>query len=115
MGFSIAEYRALRPTLWHLTHRQNLELTRKSRDLKPADLLASANLDAPRRGREIVHGLPVLRDQDLLHEKNIAFELGFSMRDLLRELNRRVFFWPGSVDRPSKSGQGAIHRFSDSD
>lgn len=31
MGFSIAQYADLRPTLWHLTHRNNLDSIRTSR------------------------------------------------------------------------------------
>jgi hypothetical protein len=39
VAFSIAQYAALRPTLWHLTHRQNLAFIKKSRLLMPADRL----------------------------------------------------------------------------
>ncbi len=115
MGFSIRQYADLRPTLWHLTHRQNLGLIRKSRVLMSAELLTSTPLAGPRRGRQIILGVPVLRDQDLLHEDNIAFESGFLMPDLLRELRRRVFFWSGWRDRPVRSGRGAIDRYSGSD
>ena len=69
MGFSIAQYAELRPTLWHLTHSQNLDRIRKSGVLMPAEHLASTTLDGPRRGRQISPGIPVLRDQGLLHEK----------------------------------------------
>lgn len=81
--------------LWHLTHRQNLDLIRTSRILLPAEQLTTVPLKGVRRGRQIHPGAPVLRDQDLLHEKCIELSDGFSFADLLGDLNRRVFFWPG--------------------
>jgi hypothetical protein len=80
-----------------------------------AERLEHAVPTSPRRDRQITHGKPVLRDQKLLHEKCIEFESGFSMDDLLRELARRVFFWPGWADRPVKSGQNAINIYAISD
>src|SRR5258708_27195330 len=93
MGFSIAQYAALRPILWHLTHNQNLELIRKIGLLMPATRLTSVSLDGPRRGRQITPGIPVLRDQELLNEQCIEFESGYTMANLLSDLNKRVFFW----------------------
>jgi hypothetical protein len=114
VGFSVGQYTDLRPTLWHLTHRQNLNLIAKERVLKPAALLTSANLDRPRRARSIIPGMPVLRDQKPLCEKCIALQGGLSFADWLREMNRRVFFWPGRPDRPA-AGLGAIKLYSNSD
>jgi hypothetical protein len=101
--------------LWHLTHSQNLDLIRKSRVLMPAEHLTSMALDGPRYGRQISPGIPVLRDQELLHEKCIAFESGFSMADMLRDQHKRVFFWSGWPNRPIKPGRHAIDRYSGSD
>jgi hypothetical protein len=115
VAFSIAQYAALRPTLWHLTHSNNLDLIRKSRVLMSAELLAHAAPASPRRDRQITPGKPVLRDQKLLHEKCTAFEKGFSMDGLLKELGRRVFFWSGWADRPIKPGRDAISTYAASD
>jgi hypothetical protein len=115
MGFSIAQYAALRPTLWHLTHSQNLELIRKTGLLMPAKRLTSAAADGPRRGRQITPGIPVLRDQELLHEKCVEFELGYSMADLLSDLHKRVFFWSGWANRPIKPGRDAVNLYRESD
>ena len=115
MGFSIAQYGALRPTIWHLTHSQNLELIRKSGLLMPAKRLASACLDSPRPGRQVTPGIPVLRDQELLHKKCIEFETGYSMEDFLADLHNRVFFWSGWPNRPVRPGRDAIRRYSESD
>jgi hypothetical protein len=114
MGFSIHRYAELRPTLWHLTHRQNLDLVRKSRLLEPAELLTTTS-DDPRHGQQVISGKPVLRDQDVLHEKSIAFQLGFVMADFLRELNRRVFFWSGWLDRPIRPGRKAAEHYHHTD
>ena len=115
MAFSIAQYAALRPTLWHLTHSNNLDSIRKSRVLQPADCLVSAAQNGIRCNRQVTPGNPVLRDQKLLHEKCIAFESGLSMDDFLKELARRVFFWSGCPDRPIKPGRHAINTYAASD
>jgi hypothetical protein len=115
VAFSIAQYAALRPTLWHLTHRENLDLIRESRTLMPADHLTATPLDDIRVSRQIDPGTPVLRDQELLHEKCVAFQAGYFLADWLSELNRRVFFWSGWPDRPIKPGRHAINRYSSSD
>jgi hypothetical protein len=115
VAFSIAQYAALRPTLWHLTHSNNLDSIRESRALMPAELLVHAVQASPRRDRQITPGRPVLRDQKLLHEKCIAFEKGFAMDGLLKELARRMFFWSGWADRPIKPGRDAINTYAASD
>jgi hypothetical protein len=109
VAFSIAQYAALRPTLWHLTHRQNLDLIKKSRFLMPACGLYRAPLDAIRRRRQIGSGLPVLRDQDLLHEECIQLQAGFSFADWVKELNRRVLFWSGWPDRPVRQSAQSVN------
>jgi hypothetical protein len=76
VAFSIEQYARLRPTLWHLTHRENVDLIRASRILLPAGRLTSVLPESVRRGRQIHSGTPVLRDQDLLHEKCIEFPHG---------------------------------------
>lgn len=115
MAFSIAQYAALRPTLWHLTHRQNLAFIEKSRLLMPADRLAATPLESLRRVRHLEPGVPVLRDQELLQEKCIQLQAGFSFTDWLKELNRRVFFWSGWPDRPIKAARDARDRYHHSD
>lgn len=115
MGFSLASYAAIRPSLWHLTNRANLHSIRESRMLMPAEQLGFATGIHPRRGLPTNNSGPVLRDQDLLHASCIAFESGFSMTDLLKELNKRVFFWSGWPNRPIKAGRHAMRRYADSD
>lgn len=115
MAFSIEEYAGLRPTLWHLTHHENVRLIRESRLLKPAEHLMSVISDVPRPNRQLHPGFPVLRDQKPLHEKCIAFEANFLMADFVRELNRRVFFWSGRPNGPVRAGRRAIDHYGTSD
>jgi hypothetical protein len=98
-----------------VTHRANLDLIRTSRALRPAEQLTTVPIEDIRRDRQIRSGLPVLRDQNLLHEKCIEFPPGFSFADLLNDLNRRVFFWSGWPDRPIKPGRHAINHYRASD
>jgi len=115
VGFSIEEYAALRPTLWHLTHVDNLRSIRESRVLRTAEDLTSSVAGLPRQGRELPAGTAVLRDQKLLHEKCIIFEEGFSMAEFLRELNKRVFFWSGRQEGPVRAGKRALDHYRASD
>lgn len=101
--------------LWHLTHRDNVPLIRKSRLLLPAERLTHAVPDSPRRGQQFRQYEAVLRDQDVLHESCVQFEDGWTMKDLLSELHRRVFFWSGYPDRPIRPGRRAVDRYRGSD
>ena len=116
MGFSLEEYAKVRPTLWHFTHEMNLPLIRKTRTLVcAAQLVPNGPADCPRRGRAVRDGVPVLRDQDLLHAGSIAFQSGWTMADVVRDLNGRVFFWSGWTDRPVKPGRRAFIRYRTTD
>ena len=61
-----------------------------------------------------VDGVQVeIRDQCPLKEGHIKFEEGYSFMQLLDELNRRVFLWPGTEDGPIKSGLNHFARYSE--
>ncbi len=81
----------------------------------PAEHLGFVPGANPRRGRPTNKPGPVLRDQNVLHASCIAFESGFSMSDLLKELNKRVFFWSGWPDRPVRAGRHAMRHYADTD
>jgi hypothetical protein len=81
----------------------------------PANSLTAVPKEGPRRTRPVIPGIPVLRDQELLHEKCIQFELGYAMADFLIDLHNRVFFWSGWPDRPIRPGRNAIKSYSESD
>src|SRR5579864_9480287 len=114
MAFSRIQYSDLRPYLWHLTHRQNLELIKQSSRLLSAESLGGGSIE-PRFVRHLSGISPVLREQDLLHKNCVQLEPGCSWSDLLHELNRRGFFWSGWHDRPVRQGRSAIGRYCETD
>lgn len=115
MAFTLEKYASLRPTLWHLTHEDNLPLIRETRHLLPANVLDSDRIGTVRRGRPVIQGKPVLRDQDLLHAACVEFTSGWAMDDFLRDQGSRVFFWSGWANRPILQGRKAASRYADTD
>ena len=115
MAFTTDEYAAARPTLWHLTHQDNLPMIRQTRRMLPAAVLAPTCVGAIRRGRHVVLGTPVLRDQDLLHAACLELTDGWNLEDYLHDLASRVFFWSGWPDRPVEPGRNAARRYAASD
>lgn len=119
MAFVLSEFPALRPYLYHLTARENVPRVRASGRLEPAaDLLRRAgrgHLAGTRRSAHrplpLAEGAATLRGQAPLHAGNIAFEGGWTLRDLVVSLNGRVFFWPGTADRPSAYGRRHYERY----
>ena len=113
-------YQRLRPYLYHLTARSNLEAILESRALLPAkDLLEQARRDdvirARRRGHLTIEcdKRPILiRDQDPLHPGNVKLAVGWTFDDLIEELNRRVFFWAGTAAKPIAAGQRHFSRYA---
>ncbi len=101
-----------RPYLYHLTHNANLPHLRELSLLIPAATLMerAGRLDllrTPRRGpiTIIVGGRQIiLRDQKPLHKGNVKLPRGFSFEDFVEILNKRIFFWPGSMLRPTDYG-----------
>lgn len=76
----------------------------------------AAILRAPRRGSKpiIFKGRTIIIcDQDPLHERNVGLSRGYTFADLLRDLNRRVFFWPGTASGPIDSGIRHFGRYAD--
>jgi hypothetical protein len=58
------------------------------------------SLVASFKGRSVV-----VQDQRPLQRGHVELTGGWKWEDLLRELDRRVFFWPGDADGPSKHGR----------
>lgn len=117
--FALAEFIALRPCLYHVTARSNVEEIGRRRVIDSVAAIAEAAgvehlIRKPRRqshtvtldGRSVV-----VRDQKPLHEGNIAFEGGWTMADLLEALAERVFFWPGRRDDPIRHGRNHVKRY----
>ncbi|MEI9814789.1 MAG: hypothetical protein WDO18_20090 [Acidobacteriota bacterium] len=80
-------------------------------------LLQQAGREDLLRVRRLAHleitvdgSLRMLRDQAPLHRGNLELPEGYSFEDLLQSLNERIFFWPGSEDKPIDYGQRHFER-----
>jgi hypothetical protein len=119
MPFSINHYAQLRPFLYHLTAQANQLRIQSLQRLESAALLfVTANrADALRERRRGHLHIPidghqiVVRDQAPLHAGNIAFADGWGLPDLIADLNRRVFFWPGTGAKPIEYGMRHFARY----
>jgi uncharacterized protein DUF7002 len=106
-------YSEIRPHLYHLTDRSNLDLIRATGTLLcAADLMKRAGRSNLLRTRRLNHepleisgSRVVLRDQEPLRSGNIELTGGFTFEDFVEELNAKVFFWPGNDDGPIPSGK----------
>jgi hypothetical protein len=113
MPFEPSRFVALRPVLFHVTRRANLEAIRARRRLACA---ANLFAEAGQAGRVTEHrptdaiSLRVgphevlVNDQRPLRAEWIDFEDGWDLPRLIAHLNGRVFFWPGTRRGPIKYG-----------
>lgn len=100
--FRVGKFIERRPFLYHVTSPLNLDRIRDSRRLESAEQLYRAGglvLPPEARAKTVdfrIDNVPVrIRDQKGIVEANIEWYGGWSMRELLSDLNRRVFFWAG--------------------
>lgn len=113
MGIDLTGLMKLSPYLYHVTFESSLGRIRKSRRLESAAVLLDAGGQHHRlRMRRdslvefVVDGEPiVLTDQSPINPKNIAFQGGWSLPDLVEALNSRVFFWRGGPEGLLKANQ----------
>lgn len=123
MAFTIEQFVALRPRLFHLTARMNVAGILGERRLAPtSEFLERAGrmemMQSRRREGVIVSvdGKKVhLRDQAPLHEGNVRMDGSWGFGRLVEELNSRVFFWPGRMEGPITSGKNHFGRYRDDD
>jgi hypothetical protein len=113
MAFELERFVKFRPFLYHLTSTQNLERICSSKRLFSAkETMTAANQlsHLRRRRKESVdiswgtHRVE-LQNQTPLHEGKIIFGGTFQFEDLIERLNSLVFFWPGAVNGPIRSGR----------
>lgn len=112
MPFKLDRYSEVRPSLYHLTARKNLERIRYLRRLESAAALLRAAASEEKLRIRRSDNMPilvgaeqvVLRDQAPLHEGHIEFTGGWKLEDLVEDLNRRVFFWSGWEHKPIPHG-----------
>ena len=120
MPFTHERYSEVRPFLYHVTARENLDRIRCLRRLESAaTLLRDAGDDEHRVRTRRTDSTPlsidskraILRDQTPLRESNIDFEDGWRLEDVVEELNSRVFFWSGWEHGPIRSGKNHFARY----
>lgn len=107
-----ARFAHVRPFLYHVTARENLELITRTGALHPAiELMRLAERSDLRRWKRSQPALlsvegtsVVLSDQLPLREERTTLYRGWSFADYIEYLNEHVFFWPGNADGPSKTG-----------
>ena len=113
MGIDLAGLTKISPYLYHVTYEASLGRIRSSRRLESAAVLLAEGGQSHRlRMRRdslvefVVDGEPiVLTDQSPVNPKNIAFQGGWSLPDLVEALNSRVFFWRGGLEGLLKANQ----------
>jgi hypothetical protein len=106
------EFVVLRPFVYHVTDRTNVRRLQKLRCVQPAAemlrLARQENLIRQRRMKAIqivVNGDTVLlKDQVPLIFANAKLPADWSEEDFIAHLNEHVYFWPGGLDKPVKSG-----------
>jgi hypothetical protein len=121
MGFAQHEFVRLRPYLFHLTARTNLVRLGRTRRIHPASLIfaETGRDDLQRLRRKTLLALTlegeeiVVRDQVPLHPGNISLSDGWTFESFVEDLNRRVFFWPGTTAGPIPYGVRHFDRYKD--
>lgn len=119
MPFILDRYSRIRPFLYHLTARENIERIRTSRriDSTTALLAAAANEEGVRIRRTATTPISIgsdqvlLRDQAPLYRGNIEFTDGWELEDFVEDINRRVFFWSGWEYGPIPHGVRHFGRY----
>ncbi len=117
--FTLGEFIALRPFLYHVTHRSNVEGIGLARVIHSVAAIAAAcgqpHLIRARRSESCAVTLDgcavVIRDQKPLHAANIDLLGGWTMADLLAALAERVFFWPGTREGPIGCGERHLQHY----
>lgn len=120
MPLMLDDLARLRPFLYHLTARDNLPRIARMRILESASVLAAltgrVDLLEQRRRDHVIATLAgetiVLRDQSRLHRNHMRLDAGWTVERLVRHINDRVFFWPGTEAAPISYGVRHYGRYS---
>src|SRR5262245_33659079 len=120
MPFSLFQFAARSPFLFHLTDPRNLSRIQRDRRMLAAEALCrQANraeiLRSRRTGHEeiSINGESVfIRDQAPLYKGKMQLVGGWTFEQFLASLNERVFFWPSRGNgRPIASGINHFGRY----
>lgn len=120
MPFTLSRFARTRPLLYHLTSRRNFERLLGCRIMYSTAGLLRASNDGQWLGRKrgetvttTVDGKLIdLRDQKPLYAGKTRLENGWTFEHLIRQLNERVYFWPGVEEGPVSSGQRHYERYA---
>jgi hypothetical protein len=119
-GIDLNKLTRISPFLYHVTHQSSLNRIRRLRRLQSAAALMEAGATntwlRTRRDSPLefsIDGDPiVLTDQIPINERNIAFQDGWTLPDLIEAINQRVFFWRGGTAGLLKSNQGHFRKYN---
>lgn len=119
MALDLEEIIRVRPFLYHLTDRRNLDRILRTGVLEPPAILAKKagreGLITARRAEPVEimvdSELVILRDQAPLHAGNMKLTSGWTFERFVRTLNARIFFWPGSAGGPIEYGMRHFKRY----
>jgi len=119
MAFSLEEFIAVRPYLYHLTAATNLNRIASKRMLLPASMFIRDSertdlIDVRRTEHQLLRsadGHVEIRDQIPLTARNIEFSDGFTLSRLVDLINQHVFFWPGWDSKPIPAGVNHFQRY----
>jgi hypothetical protein len=118
--FTAARFAKIRPYLFHLTDRDNLDAICSARVLRSAASLMRQAGDESFLRRKRRESLPIviggatirIRDQQPLHSGNIRFDSEWTLERVIESLNERVFFWPGTGHGPISYGVRHFERYA---
>lgn len=121
MSLNLSRFAEGRPMAFHVTSASNVEAIRSWRRLRSTrDLLQGTGydhrLDEPRReSRSVLVDAKrvVIRDQIPLRPGQMRLEGGWTLKDLLTDLNDRVFFWPGKRTGPCEYGKHHFRHYAE--
>ncbi len=110
----------LRPFAYHTCGTLNFESIRRTRSLRSAqDLLAGSEheyLLTTRRKQSVRVALPggpvEIRDNTPLRLGSLELESDVTLEAFLRELNSRMFLWPGNEHGPIRTGGSHFEHYS---
>lgn len=120
MSFREEHYATLRPFLYHLTNRHNIERVRRTRKLQSTAALLTLAKQAGFLRRRRSEPLPIevnrerviLCDQAPLRAGNAQLTSGWSFPHFIEHLNHYVFFWSGWARGPVTYGVRYFERYS---
>lgn len=120
MGFTIQELARLRPFAFHSSGQENFNAIRRRGKLRSTSTILEGSgrddLISERRPSSVTLELNgervVIRDNRPLRPASIQLLGGWSLSDWLRELNSRVFLWPGLRKGPIDRGRSHYARYA---